>query len=74
MTTTYLTIPEDRLEDVAPEVRRALEDGADLDDAALEELRRVGQYEEHPLKYFGWVGTSGWFLDEDGHSHYVQVG
>lgn len=73
MATTYLTIPEDRLEDVAPEVRRTLEDGADLDDAALKELRRVGQYEANPLEYLGWIGTSGWYLDAAGRSHYVRV-
>ena len=71
MTTAYLTIPEDRLDDVAPEVRRALENGAYLDDATLKELRRVGQYVANPLEYLGWIGTPGWYLDEDGHSHYV---
>jgi len=74
MPTTYLTIPEDRLDDVAPEVRQALHEGAYLDDAALGELRRVGQYEEQPLAYLGWIGTSGWYLDAAGRSHYVRVG
>src|SRR5690606_39969581 len=65
----YLTIRSDRTDE---RVRALLEAGAYLDDDALDALERAGEYVYgDPEVYFVLAGVDGWYLDEDGHSHYI---
>src|SRR5690606_7269550 len=67
----YLTIRSDRTDE---RVRSLLEAGEYLDDDALDALERAGEYVYgDPEVYFVLAGVDGWYLDEDGHSHYIPA-
>src|SRR5690606_33239462 len=51
--------------------RALLEAGDYIDDAALLELREAGEYTDDPQAYLS--GREGWYLDDDGNSHYVAM-
>ena len=67
---TYLTIRGDLL---SADARAVLEAGDYIDDATLAELKRVGERMADPEAYLASEGVDGWYLDEDGHSHYVPA-
>lgn len=67
----YLTIRSDRVTD--ERVRALLEAGEYLDDDALDMIERAGEVVSDPEAYLTVAGVDGWYLDEDGHSHYVPA-
>ena len=67
----YLTIRSDRVTD--ERIRTLLEAGEYLDDDTLDALERIGEYVRDPEAHFTIEGVDGWYLDEDGHSHYVPA-
>ena len=66
----YLTIRSDRVNE---RIRTLLEAGEYLDDDALDALKRIGEYVRDPEVHLTIEGVDGWYLDEDGHSHYVPA-
>ena len=68
----HLTIRSDRVTD--ERIRMLLEAGEYLDDDALDALERAGEYVYgDPEVYIVLAGVDGWYLDEDGHSHYIPA-
>ena len=67
----YLTIRSDRVTD--ERVRALLEAGEYLDDDALDMIERAGEVVSDPEAYLTVAGIDGWYLDDDGHSHYVPA-
>lgn len=67
----YLTIRSDRVTD--ERVRALLEAGEYLDDDTLDMLGRIGEYVRDPEAHLTIEGVDGWYLDEDGHSHYIPA-
>lgn len=68
----HLTIRSDRVTD--ERIRALLEAGEYLDDDTLDALERIGEYvDSDPEVYFTLAGVDGWYLDDDGHSHYVPA-
>lgn len=67
----YLTIRSDRVTD--ERIRTLLEAGEYLDDDTLDALERIGEYVRDPEVHLTIEGVDGWYLDEDGHSHYVPA-
>ena len=69
----YLTIRSDRVTD--KRVRALLEAGKYLDDDALETIviERAGEFVIDPEAYLTATGVDGWYIDDDGHSHYIPA-
>lgn len=67
-TKTYLTVAA---EDLGEEALDTLSQGDPIDDAILHEIRHAGEHVTDPLAYLD--GREGWWLDEDGNSHYEST-
>lgn len=67
----YLTIRSDRVTD--ERIRTLLEAGEYLDDDTLDALERIGEHVRAPEVHLTTEGVDGWYLDEDGHSHYIPA-
>lgn len=67
----HLTIRSDRVTD--ERIRTLLEAGEYLDDDTLDALERIGEYVREPEVHLTIEGVDGWYLDEDGHSHYIPA-